>query len=238
MSYDVVIPSAGRESLSRLLRSLFAGTGPLPARVLVVDDRPSADDPFVLPHVSVPVEVLRGRGRGPAAARNIGWRAADSEWVAFLDDDVVTPSGWRAGLARDIAEAGEEAGATQGRIVVPLPRERRPTDWERNVEGLSRARWATADMAYRRAALEAVGGFDERFRRAYREDADLGLRVTEAGYPIVRGRRHVLHPVRPAPASVSVRLQAGNADDVLMDAIHGPGWRLRTVLPERIEQPA
>ena len=32
-------------------------------------------------------------------------------------------------------------------------------------------------MAYRRTALEAVGGFDERFPRAFREDADLALRV-------------------------------------------------------------
>ena len=34
-------------------------------------------------------------GRGPAAARNAGWRAAAAtEWVAFLDDDVrVGPAG-------------------------------------------------------------------------------------------------------------------------------------------------
>ena len=75
--------------------------------------------------------------------------------------------------------------ATQGRIVVPVPA--RPTDWERNVSGLEHARWATADMAYRRDVLAAVGGFDERFPRAYREDADLGLRVTAAGWRIVDG---------------------------------------------------
>ena len=57
----------------------------------------------------------------------------------------------------------------QGRIVVPVGE--RPTDWERNVAGLQDAQWATADMAYRREALAQVGGFDERFPRAYREDA-------------------------------------------------------------------
>ena len=105
---------------------------------------------------------------------------------------------------------------SQGAIRVPLPRHRRPTDWERNVAGLERARWATADMAYRREALAAVGGFDERFPRAYREDADLGLRLTAAGYRIVRGRRTVLHPVGAAGPAVSLAKQAGNADDVLM----------------------
>ena len=121
--------------------------------------------------------------------------------------------------------------ASQGRVRVPMPAGRRPTDWERNVRGLETARWATADMAYRRSVLQEVGGFDERFPRAYREDADLGLRVTGAGYRIVRGRRAVTHPVRPAGRLVSVRLQAGNADDVLMRGLHGRGWRERAGVP-------
>jgi hypothetical protein len=80
-------------------------------------------------------------------------------------------------------------------------------------------------MAYRRAALASVGGFDERFPRAYREDADLGLRITRRGWAITRGDRWVEHPVAPAGAWTSVRQQAGNADDVTMLALHGPGWR-------------
>ena len=43
----------------------------------------------------------------------------------------------------------------------------------------------------------------------------------------MRGERRVAHPVRPAGWWVSVRLQAGNADDVLMRLRHGPGWRRR-----------
>ena len=232
MSYDIVIPTAGRQSLGRLLRALAAGEGPLPQRVVVVDDRPPGAEPLRLPSEGLPVALLRGRGRGPASARNSGWRAASADWVAFLDDDVVTPSGWRRALSRDIGALAPDVAASQGRIVVPLPSWRRPTDWERNVAGLEHARWATADMAYRRSALEAVGGFDQRFARAYREDADLGLRVTAAGLSIVRGERHVLHPVGPAPAGISIRLQAGNADDVLMDAIHGRGWRARAGAPQ------
>ena len=71
---------------------------------------------------------------------------------------------------------------------------------------------------FRRAALDDVGGFDERFPRAYREDADLGLRLAAAGWQIVRGQRRVRHPVGPADRWVSVRKQAGNADDALMRA--------------------
>jgi histidinol-phosphate phosphatase family protein len=177
------------------------------------------------------VTVVRGPARGPAAARNAGWRTAVAPWVAFLDDDVVPPPGWRAALAADLERAGACTGAVQGRIRVPLPRGRAPTDWERNVAGLERARWATADMAYRREVLSAVGGFDERFPRAYREDADLGLRTIAAGWEISLGERVVQHPVPPAPARVSLAKQAGNADDVLMRALHGRGWRERAGVP-------
>ena len=106
---------------------------------------------------------------------------------------------------------------------MPLPAGSRPTDWERNTAGLQDAAWITADMAYRRSALQAVHGFDERFPRAFREDADLALRVQAAGWHLVRGNRMTTHPVRPADDWVSVRVQAGAADDVLMRACTGDG---------------
>src|SRR5215207_5098877 len=99
-------------------------------------------------------------------------------------------------------------------------------------DGLEHARWATADMAYRRTALVQVHGFDERFSRAYREDADLALRIRHAGWQLVRGGRRVRHPVRPADPWTSVRAQAGNVDDALMRGLHGPGWRLAADVPE------
>src|SRR4051812_29069240 len=230
--YEVVVPTRGRSSLRALLDGLAAGDGPWPERVILVDDRASSGGaPLPVPDLPVPVTVLRGPARGPAAARNAGWRAAAPPWGGVPDGDVVPRAGWRAALAADLAGAGERPGGVQGRIRVPLPADRAPTDWERNVAGLERARWATADMAYRRDALRAAGGFDERFPRAYREDADLGLRVTGAGWDITCGERVAEHPVRPAPARVSLTKQAGNADDVLMRALHGRDWRERAGVP-------
>jgi HAD superfamily hydrolase (TIGR01662 family) len=232
--YDVVVPTSGRASVGVLLAALGAADGPLPRRVLLVDDRPAGAAP---PAVEVPAalsgrtEVLRSGGRGPAAARNAGWRAARAPWVAFLDDDVLPPPGWRGALVEDLVSLGPTVAGSQGRIRVPLPRHRRPTDWERNVAGLEHARWATADLAYRRAALQAVGGFDERFPRPYREDSDLGLRLARRGLTIAAGQRCVLHPVGTADRWVSLRKQAGNADDALMAALHGPGWRDRAGAP-------
>lgn len=221
---SVVVPSIGRPSLLTLLDALSAGTGPAPEEVVVVDDRAVPSPPLDLDRHRA--TVLYGRGRGPAAARNLGWRHCRSDWVAFLDDDVLPDPDWPERLAADLEDLDGSVAGSQARLRVPLPADRSPTDWERNVAGLEGARWATADLAYRRDVLEELGGFDERFPRAFREDADLGLRVEQAGYLVLRGNRTVAHPVRVAGRWVSVKLQAGNADDVVMRARWGPAWRI------------
>ncbi|MDJ0422209.1 HAD-IIIA family hydrolase [Dietzia kunjamensis] len=232
--WAVVVPTIGRPCLQTMLDSLAAqrtdDSHPAPEEVVLVDDRPGTVEPLTasLPGVDWPLRVVRGYGRGPAAARNRGWQAThetDPTWISFLDDDVILPDGWLVGLVDDLTACGSDTGATQGSIRVPRPTGRPPTDWERNVAALEGADWATADMAYRRAALEQVAGFDERFPRAFREDADLALRVRRAGWSLIRGARHIIHPVRPADDRVSLRLQAGNADDALMRRLHGPRWR-------------
>ncbi|HEX2052066.1 MAG TPA: glycosyltransferase family A protein [Actinomycetota bacterium] len=232
---DVVVPTVGRSSLRALLASLDAQDAPAPEAVVVVDDRAEPGDPLELgelsPELGARVRVVRGPASGPAAARNAGWAEAASEWVAFVDDDVVLPRDWLRRLRADLAACDDGVAGSQGRVRVPLPEGRRPTDWERNVKGLEDAAWATADMAYRRCVLEQLGGFDERFHRAYREDADLALRALAAGYRLVRGRRRATHPVRPADPWVSVRLQAGNGDDALMAGVHGSDWRRRAGAP-------
>ncbi len=224
LDYTVVIPTTGRETLRPLLETLLTGPPPRPAEILVVDDRPDG------PALDVPdgVRVLRSGGRGPAAARNLGWRTARSEWIAFIDDDVVLAPDWPRQLEADLASLPPDVAASQGRITVPLPADRRPTDDERGTAGLEHARWITADMAYRRSALVEAGGFDERFPRAFREDSDLALRVAEAGHRIDQGERLTTHPARRAGFFYSLKAQRGNADNALMRAKHGVLWRQRT----------
>ncbi|MGV0741558.1 HAD-IIIA family hydrolase [Mycolicibacterium sp. XJ870] len=225
MSFAIVVPTIGRKTLQRLLAALESSEGPAPEAVVIVDDRPDPDQPLLIA-AHLPVTVLRSGGRGPAAARNVGWRSCTARWICFLDDDVRPDPGWLTALDQDLS-AAEAAGAvgSQAIIDVPVRPGRRSTDDERRTQRLADAQWITADMAYRRSALVQVGGFDERFPRAYREDSDLGLRITMAGNTIIGGSRRSRHPVASATWSSSVRAQIGNRDDALMRRKFGRGWR-------------
>jgi HAD superfamily hydrolase (TIGR01662 family) len=226
--YAVVVPTVGRESLRRAVAPLLEAPEEwAPTEIVVVDDRPGArdTDPPLVDHPRV--RTLRGGGHGPATARQAGWHSCRAEWIAFLDDDVHPPADWPERLCADLLAADAATGGVQGRITVPRPEGRRPTDAERGTLGLEGARWITADMAYRRGALEAVGGFDTRFPRAYREDTDLALRVLDAGFSLRLGERECVHPLRPGGRWASLAAQRGNADNALMDAVHGRGWRDR-----------
>ena len=207
MNYSIVIPTIGRETLPKLLNSI---------------DRQEHQPRSV--HVIHDVD-----RRGPAWARNQGWRQSASEWVVFLDDDVLLPDDWSQWLVKDLAVPAVIAGV-QGLIYVPHATGDL-TDDERMTVGLQQATWASADMAYRRAVLEVVDGFDEQFPRAYREDSDLAIRVQDAGFLLSHGTRVTVHPLRQDPFWASVKRQKGNADDIYMLRKHGVDWRERALAP-------
>jgi GT2 family glycosyltransferase len=163
-----------------------------------------------------------GGTRGPAGARNVGWRATRAPLVAFTDDDTVPDRHWlREGC--DAMRAGWVAAA--GRVRVPAGPA--PTDHARMTQGLERAEFVTANAFVRRSALDAVGGFDERYTRAWREDSDLHFSLMRLGQ-VGRARRAVVeHPVRDAPWGISLRQQANVAFDALLYKKHPDLYRER-----------
>jgi glycosyltransferase involved in cell wall biosynthesis len=161
--------------------------------------------------------------QGPAAARNAGWRAARGAIIAFTDDDTLPDADWLAAGERAL-HSGADAAA--GRLVVPL--RAAPTDYERDAAGLARSEFVTANCFVRRRALEKVGGFDERFTAAWREDSDLQFSLLEAGACIVRaGDAVVQHPVRPACWGASIGQQRKARFNALLYKKHPTLYRAR-----------
>ncbi|MEO7001913.1 MAG: glycosyltransferase family 2 protein [Ktedonobacterales bacterium] len=74
-----------------------------------------------------------------------------------------------------------------------------------NVAQLAHAEFVTANCFYRRDALAEVGGFDECFEVAWREDSDLNFRLLQLGVRLIHVDTAVVtHPVRPAQWGISL----------------------------------
>jgi len=138
--------------------------------------------------------VRRAVPGGPAAARNAGLAVTTAPLVAFVDSDCVPEPGWLEPLLAHFADpmvaavapriGGRRAAA--GRPFERYESVRAPED-RGPVEGPVRPRGRiayvpTAALLARRAALVAVGGFDEALR--FGEDVDLVWRLVDAGWTV------------------------------------------------------
>ena len=209
----VVVPTYNRrELLARTLDSLER-LDPRPAEVIVVSDG-STDGTGDLVR-GRRLSLLESHSTGAGGARNVGWRAARTAIVAFVDDDCTVEPRWADALAEYFADT--EAGLVQGRT--------RPAGEAGPNDRTLDIRWGnglfeSCNIAYRREVLEAVGGFDESFGREFSrkpsprsknrlplgEDTDLGWRVRRAGWRAAFAEDAVVrHAVFPGRFADSVR---------------------------------
>jgi mycofactocin system glycosyltransferase len=159
--------------------------GPLLAAIdtdaIVIDDGSLAP----LPGADVRYETARG----PAAARNTGWRSARTPLVAFLDADTVPEPGWLEPLLRHFEDPTVAAVAPRIRSLpgdTPLERyEQSRSSLDLGAEpgpvrpGSRISYVPSAALVVRTSALHDIGGFDEGMR--FGEDVDLVWRLVERG---------------------------------------------------------
>lgn len=187
---SVVVPTRNRpDMLERCLTGLVADLED-GDEIVVVDS--ASSDPAAIEAIGRRhgARVERCPRPGASLARNTGWRAARHELIGFADDDVVVRQGWAAALVGALADPG--VGFVTGRVVVPEAQlgAERPvavstrTERETLHSGLMGDLGASANLAARRSALLAVGGFDETLGpgswAASAEDLDLFDRLFRA----------------------------------------------------------
>lgn len=200
---SVVIPTRDRpERLLRLLASLREQS--LPAskfEVIVVDDGSAASTGAVLAAEQrlgeLSLQVHRhDLPRGPAAARNTGWRAARAPLVGFTDDDCEAAPDWLAAaleVSRDVP-----GSVVQGRTQSDRPAGSSPgvLSYSVQVDRLG-PQYESCNIFYPASLLASLGGFDESYgERPAAEDTDLAWRAIESGAGTVFAEAAVVsHPV-------------------------------------------
>ncbi|HEY5350498.1 MAG TPA: glycosyltransferase [Candidatus Lustribacter sp.] len=207
-SVSVVIPVLnGAHTIGDTLRSLAKQT-PVPARCeTIVVDNGSTDGTAKLV-ADLGVTLLHEATPGAAAARNCGLRAATGEIVVFCDADTVPTRRWLAEMTAAFDDPAVTLAAGQ---IVCYPPKTGPErylaasgvyDVERAVARPSFPLAPSGNMAVRRTAALAVGGFDETMLTA--EDADFCYRVVRA-YPgaiAYRAAAILFHRSRPSDAEL------------------------------------
>jgi GT2 family glycosyltransferase len=231
---SVIVPTHNRAGLLRALLDSLAALEWDSARLevwvvgdeLIVDDSEAVVREFAAA-ASFPVH-YRIAPNSPAAKRNIGWRAATGDVIAFTDDDCRVDPGWLCHAVAALADPG--LGGVQGQTVVP-PAEGNPASYRRTLR-LALPNFQTCNILYRRAVLEAVGGFDERFTAAISEDSDLAFSVLESGVRIgYCAEAIVYHPPREDRASDVLRASRNNFYAALLYKKHPALYRERLGTP-------
>lgn len=180
---SLIIPAYNAEStLAECLEACLNQTH-VPDEILVVDD--GSGDATRAIAARYPVTLLSQENRGPAAARNLGARHAACDILAFTDSDCVPDPDWIARLVggftdeRTVGVGGSYGIRNDSSLLARLVHEEivmRHGRLAGEVDFLG-----SFNVAYRRPAFDAAGGFDESFARASGEDNDLAYRLQDAG---------------------------------------------------------
>ncbi|MBD3375291.1 glycosyltransferase [candidate division KSB1 bacterium] len=188
-SISIIIPMYNAQhTLDRCLTAVLNSKGKAD-QVIVVDDRSTDKGPDIAK--TYPIETLSNKGpQGPASARNTGARRARSEWLFFVDADVVIHNDTLDRLRHEIT-AHPDMAAFIGSYDDHAFHHSFFADYKNLMHHFvhqhSNTRAFTfwgACGAIKKQIFQEMGGFDESFRTACIEDIELGYRLIAAGHRI------------------------------------------------------
>jgi glycosyltransferase involved in cell wall biosynthesis len=164
--------------------------------------------------------------KGPAAARNKGWKQAQGELIAFTDDDCIPNIYWLEFMWKAYRQTN--GMAFTGTVIVPRPWH--STDDEHPISPWEKAEFVTANGCCTKKALQEVNGFDERFSIAWREDSDLEFMLLRHHVSIVYVEdAFIIHPVRPVRWGVSLGEQRKSMFNALLYKKHPSLYRRKKI---------
>lgn len=247
----IICTHARPHYLAACLAGLGAQQGGRP-RSIVVDSASPAPQAAEIARLAAAAgaQLIRAEQPGLSHARNLGLAASGAAWSAFLDDDAIPAPDWATQLRAAIAALPPDVVALGGRIL-PAWEKPLPGWWPPALRGvLTIVEWEGhgedgrdlppgvaiygANMAFRTAALAAIGGFPEELGRVGRrllsgEEVEVLDRLRAAGHRIVYdGRvtvRHSIQAERLAPGWLLSRLHWQGATDALRDRKRGGARR-------------
>ena len=161
--------------------------------------------------------------RGFAAARNRGWKAARGRIIAFTDDDCLPQPDW---LATALTSFRRGAQVVTGQLRLTLPGS--ATQYDPKALHIETGEFSSANCFCRKSVLEHVGGFEEAFDSAWREDSDLQFNFIRAGIPITKcPEAIVVHPLRQMPWYTPLVDERNSRFDALLYKRHPTLFRQR-----------
>lgn len=176
------------KNLPALLEALTRQTQK-PDQFILVDDG-STDgteemmrkgDPAGRPYPSW-VNYLRQENKGPASARNAGWRYVQADICIFIDGDCVPEPDWIERLVKPFSSP--EAGASAGTYKTLNPENPLARfigleiAWRYRHKPREVDAHGSYNLAVRRTALEEIGGFREDYPAPSGEDWDLTYKIS------------------------------------------------------------
>lgn len=190
---SVVIPVYnGGEAFKRCLRALARWSVPSMETIVVADG--DSDGSWRTAEAfskQINAQVIRlGESKGPARARNIGAKAAKGEVVFFVDADVEILPGTLSRVIESF-RANPQLSAligsyddTPGAPNFLSQYKNLFHHYTHQTACLDASTFWGACGAIRRPVFQAIGGFDETYRRPCIEDIELGYRLKQAGHLI------------------------------------------------------
>ncbi len=181
---SVVIPVYnGADTLAQCLDALVIALPP-GGEILVVDDASTDATSEILSRY--PARVLRNaQNMGTSASRNRGWRAARGAVVAFVDADVVARPDALSRMM-DWLEREPETAGVNGVLALDITTPglvsafvNTSIHYQHLAHGERVSSTFTSICALRREALEAMGGWDERWFSRYADDVATRFRLPE-----------------------------------------------------------